>query len=67
MTREYTFTTSDGTKVVIQDHSAGHQFNEGGVGDQGAHFNVRPVENTRNGEINGTKAHYLYIVPIIKK
>jgi RHS repeat-associated protein len=28
MTREYTFTTSDGTKVVIQDHSAGHQFNE---------------------------------------
>jgi RHS repeat-associated protein len=63
MTREFTFTTSDGTKVVIQDHSAGHQFNEGGKGDQRAHFNVRPIEDTRNGKIGGTQLHYPYIVP----
>lgn len=63
MTREYTFTTSDGTKVIIQDHSAGHKFNNGGKGDQGPHFNVRPIEDTRNGNIEGTEPHYPYINP----
>lgn len=58
MTREYTYTRSDGSKVVIQDHSAGHQFGEGGVGDQGPHFNVRPPENTRTGTVPGTQDHY---------
>ena len=58
MTREYSYTRADGTKVVIQDHSAGHKYREGGVGDQGAHVNVRPAENTRNGSVPGTKGHY---------
>ncbi|WP_141733559.1 HNH/endonuclease VII fold putative polymorphic toxin [Oligoflexus tunisiensis] len=58
MTREYTYTKPDGSKVVIQDHSAGHKFGEGGVGDQGPHFNVRPPENTRTGSVPGTKEHY---------
>jgi filamentous hemagglutinin len=58
MTREYTYTRPDGSKVLIQDHSAGHQFDQGGVGDQGPHFNVRPVENPRTGSVSGTKDHY---------
>ncbi|WGZ96377.1 MAG: polymorphic toxin-type HINT domain-containing protein [Candidatus Thiothrix putei] len=58
MTREYTYTRPDGSKVVIQDHSAGHQFGQGGVGDQGPHFNVRPPENTRTGSVPGTQDHY---------
>ncbi|SEP83996.1 RHS repeat-associated core domain-containing protein [Pseudomonas cuatrocienegasensis] len=58
MTREYTYTRPDGTKVVIQDHSAGHQFGQKGVGDQGPHFNVRPPENTRTGSVPGTQNHY---------
>ncbi|WP_077002909.1 HNH/endonuclease VII fold putative polymorphic toxin, partial [Variovorax sp. KK3] len=58
MTREYTYTRPDGTNAVVQDHGAGHQFRQGGVGDQGPHFNVRPPENTRGGSIPGTKDHY---------
>lgn len=58
MTREYTYKRPDGSKVVVQDHSAGHQFGEGGVGDQGPHFNVRPAENTRTGAVPGTQGHY---------
>jgi RHS repeat-associated protein len=58
MTREYTFTREDGSKVVVQDHSAGHKFGQGGKGDQGSHFNVRPAENTRTGTVPGTKGHY---------
>jgi hypothetical protein len=58
MTREYYFRNTDGEIIVIQDHSAGHYFNEGGVGDQGSHFNVRPVTNTRTGKVKGTKPHY---------
>ena len=58
MTTEYDYTTPDGKKVVIQDHSAGHDFGEGGVGDQGPHLNVRPAENTRTGKVPGTDAHY---------
>jgi RHS repeat-associated protein len=58
MTREYTYKRPDGSTVVIQEHSAGHQFGAGGVGDQGSHFNVRPPENTRSGSVPGTKDHY---------
>ncbi|WP_332405598.1 HNH/endonuclease VII fold putative polymorphic toxin, partial [Vibrio metschnikovii] len=57
-TREYQFTRGDGSKVVIQDHSAGHYYGENGIGDQGAHFNVRPIENTRTGKVAGTLPHY---------
>lgn len=58
MTREYTYTSADGSKVVVQDHSAGHSFGQKGVGDQGSHFNVRPPENTRTGSVPGTQDHY---------
>lgn len=61
MSREYTYTRPDGSKAIVQDHSAGHQFGENGVGDQGPHFNVRPPENTRTGRIPGTQAHYEFI------
>ncbi|WP_262895831.1 HNH/endonuclease VII fold putative polymorphic toxin, partial [Aureivirga marina] len=56
-TREYHFKDTDGNSRVIQDHSAGHSY-PGGVGDQGAHFNVRPSENTRTGKVPGTQPHY---------
>ncbi len=56
MTREYTYTKPDGTKVKVQDHSAGHpQF---GKDNPGKHLNVRPPENTRTGTVPGTKKHY---------
>jgi len=58
MTREYSYTRPDGSKAIVQEHSAGHQFGEGGVGDQGPHFNVRPPENTRTGSVPGTDDHY---------
>jgi hypothetical protein len=58
MTREYKFTNEQGQTITIQDHGAGHQFNDGGAGDQGAHFNVRPADNPRNGSVPGTQAHY---------
>lgn len=57
LTREYTYTTKNGEKVVIQDHSAGHKYSDG-KGTQGAHFNVRPIGDTRNGKVDGTKEHY---------
>ncbi|RLL66500.1 putative T7SS-secreted protein [Streptomyces sp. Z26] len=60
VSREYVFTRADGGKVIIQDHSAGHQFGEGGVGDQGRHFNVRPYDNPRTGKLPGTSQHYEY-------
>jgi len=63
MTREYTFTRPDGSKVVIQDHGAGHKFkNKDGTedpnGQQGPHFNVRPEDRPRGGDVPGTKEHY---------
>ena len=58
MTREYHFKSNDGADIVIQEHSAGHKFGEGGVGDQGPHFNVRPADNPRTGSVPGTKDHY---------
>lgn len=55
-TREYHYTKQDGTKVVIQDHSAG----QGQFGGEAAkpHFNVRPEENTRTGKLPNAKDHY---------
>ncbi|GDY34054.1 HNH/endonuclease VII fold putative polymorphic toxin [Gandjariella thermophila] len=58
MTREYVYTRPDGSRVIIQDHGAGHSFGEGGVGDQGPHLNVRPPENTRTGSVPGARDHY---------
>ncbi|SEK79639.1 RHS repeat-associated core domain-containing protein [Stigmatella aurantiaca] len=58
VTREDIYTTPDGKEVIIQDHSAGHHYNEGGVGDQGPHLNVRPIGDPRNGKVPGTQAHY---------
>jgi RHS repeat-associated protein len=52
-TTEYTHTTTGGDKVVIQNHSAGHD-----KGNVGPHLNVRPAENTKTGKVEGTKAHY---------
>ncbi|TLX54282.1 hypothetical protein DN826_14685 [Stutzerimonas nosocomialis] len=54
MTREYVYARPDGSKVIIQEHSVG----QGGVGDQGPHFNVRPPENPRTGSVADTKDHY---------
>lgn len=63
MTREYYYTRGDGTRIIIQEHSAGHRFGQGGVGDQGAHFNVRPASNVRTGSVEGTLPHYKYSEP----
>ncbi|NVZ21632.1 RHS domain-containing protein, partial [Pseudomonas costantinii] len=58
-TRVYQFTRENGSKVLIQDHSAGHKFGRpDGIGDQKTHFNLRPIEKPRNGKITGTKEHY---------
>ena len=52
-TREYYYTNQDGKNIIIQEHSAGHT-----KGDQGPHFNVRPIENPRTGSVPGTNDHY---------
>ena len=52
-TREYYYKNRKGETVIIQDHSAGHK-----KGNQGSHFNVRPVDDTRTGKFPGTKGHY---------
>lgn len=57
MTREYTYNRSDGSKVLIQEHSAGHP-RPGGVGAQGSHSNVCPPDDPRTGHVPGTKDHY---------
>ncbi|WP_332846450.1 HNH/endonuclease VII fold putative polymorphic toxin [Pseudomonas lactucae] len=58
LTREYEFTRENGSKIVIQEHSAGHKFGaKNGAGDQGAHFNLRPIDTPRTGNIPGTKDH----------
>lgn len=60
-TREYIFTLPDGTQIVIQDHSAGHTFDDvDGKGDQKGHFNVRPFDRRRTGTVPGTLGHYLF-------
>ncbi|WP_209307168.1 HNH/endonuclease VII fold putative polymorphic toxin, partial [Streptococcus acidominimus] len=58
-TREYHYENKDGKIIVIQEHSAGHTYGpEGTVGNQGAHFNIRPIDDLRNGKIDGTRSHY---------
>ena len=59
MSRELTYDVN-GKKIVIQDHSAGHDFGEGGIGDQPPHHNVRPAENTRTGKVDGMEDHYYF-------
>jgi RHS repeat-associated protein len=60
-TRVYQYTRADGSKVLIQDHSAGHNFgDQDGVGDQGSHFNLRPFDTPRTGKVPGTKDHYTF-------
>ena len=56
-TREYHYTNTNGGKIIIQDHGAGHQF-ANGIGNQGSHFNVRPANNPRTGKVKGTLGHY---------
>ncbi|WP_395608497.1 RHS repeat-associated core domain-containing protein [Pseudomonas sp. B22129] len=61
MTREYEFTRANGTKVLIQDHGAGHKFfGPEGHGDQPPHFNLRPKERPKNGKLEGAKDHYYF-------
>ncbi|MEX5630888.1 RHS repeat-associated core domain-containing protein, partial [Pseudomonas marginalis] len=60
-TRVYQFTRADGSQILIQDHSAGHKFGRAdGVGDQTTHFNLRPIEQPRNGRVIGAEAHYFF-------
>ena len=47
--------------MVIQDHSAGHQFGDvEGRGDQPAHVHARPASHSRNGSIDGVQRHYYF-------
>ena len=65
MTREYLFTRRDGSKIIIQDHSAGHDFGRPDRrGNQGPHFNVRPANDPRQGNVPGTRGHYPFPVRI---
>lgn len=57
-TNEYVYKTKDGKTVVIQDHKQGHTFPDGGT--ESTHFNVRPIENTRTGKVEGTQSHYYF-------
>jgi hypothetical protein len=57
MARELTYEVN-GKKIVVQDHSAGHDF--GGIGDQPPHHNVRPIENTDTGKVEGMEKHYYF-------
>ncbi|MBJ2247558.1 HNH/endonuclease VII fold putative polymorphic toxin [Pseudomonas haemolytica] len=59
LTSKYEFTRENSQRVVIQEHSAGHKFGApGGIGDQEAHFNLRPIGNTRHGKLKDAKDHY---------
>jgi hypothetical protein len=55
--REYHYVTKDGKKIVIQEHGYGHTKATSGHGAE-PHFNVRPIENTRTGSVDGTHGHY---------
>jgi RHS repeat-associated protein len=62
--REYHYTRPDGSRVVIQEHSAGHTYGPPGTpGNQGPHFNPRPFDpktgnGSRNGSVSGSYDHY---------
>lgn len=55
--REYHYTTKDGKPIIIQEHSRGHTKATAGHGAE-PHLNVRPVTNTRTGDVPGTHGHY---------
>jgi hypothetical protein len=63
-TREYRYTRTDGSKIVFQEHSAGHSYGPPGTpGNQGPHFNPRPMDPvtgnaSRNGSVDGMLKHY---------
>ncbi|MGE1156007.1 HNH/endonuclease VII fold putative polymorphic toxin [Pseudomonas kitaguniensis] len=53
--------TAEPNGWILQDHSAGHKFGDKNrIGDQGAHFNLRPLEAPRTGNVPGTKDHYSF-------
>ncbi|MFF4805222.1 HNH/endonuclease VII fold putative polymorphic toxin [Streptomyces sp. NPDC001351] len=45
--------------IVFQDHHFGHQ-EPGTPGHQPAHVHVRPMDDTRNGQVPGAEEHYYY-------
>lgn len=55
LTREYTFTRLDSSRIIIQDHSAGHP-----LYGEGSHLNIRPFEDARTGRVPGTLSHYYF-------
>ena len=57
MTTEYYYVNNRLEHIVVQNHAAGHQYPDG-IGNQGPHFNVRPINNTRTGKVKNTKEHY---------
>ncbi|MBJ8433001.1 RHS domain-containing protein [Acinetobacter pittii] len=60
MTRELTYNVK-GKEIVIQDHSAGHDFGEAdGKDNQPSHHNVRPAEKTRTGTVDGMDDHFYF-------
>lgn len=60
-TREYQYTRANNSKILIQDHSAGHMYlAPGNRGDQSAHFNLRPIEKSRTGKLAGAREHYYF-------
>lgn len=64
ITREYHYTRTDGSKIVIQEHSTGHTYGPPGTqGNQGSHFNTRPYDpesgnGSRNSSVHGASDHY---------
>ncbi|WP_192962634.1 polymorphic toxin-type HINT domain-containing protein [Propionibacterium acidifaciens] len=55
-TREYHYTGQGHDPVMIQDHAAGHVFDDDGR--VGQHFNVRDPQSPRHGNPDGTHKHY---------
>lgn len=59
LSRQYYYKNQHGDTIIIQEHQDGHVF-KSGVGNQGPHFNVRPISNPRTGYIEGVLDHYEY-------
>ncbi|WP_217897859.1 RHS repeat-associated core domain-containing protein [Cobetia sp. QF-1] len=55
--REYNYADSDGSSIIIQEHSMGH---DKAVPLRGAepHFNIRPSTNLDTGSVVDTHGHY---------
>ena len=61
LTREYQFTHSGGSQLIIQDHSAGHKFSApDNIGDQKAHLNLSPIDSPRTGKVPGARDHFYF-------